>query len=150
MEAVILVGLQASGKSTFFRERFFDSHVRINGDMLKTRHRETLLLQACLDGKQPFVIDKTNVTREARSTYVAAARARGFRVIGYYFQSNIQDCMKRNADRPASQVIPEAGLLGTYGRLELPDAEEGFDALQYVSIDDRGAFQVEEWSDEVR
>jgi len=37
MEAVIFVGLQAAGKSTFYRERFFDTHVRINLDMLRTR-----------------------------------------------------------------------------------------------------------------
>ena len=43
MEAVILIGIQGSGKSTFYRERFFDTHVRINLDMLKTRQREKLL-----------------------------------------------------------------------------------------------------------
>jgi predicted kinase len=30
MEAVILVGIQASGKSTFYAQRFFDTHVRIS------------------------------------------------------------------------------------------------------------------------
>jgi transcriptional regulator with XRE-family HTH domain len=37
VEAIIFVGIQASGKSTFYRERFFDTHLRINLDMLKTR-----------------------------------------------------------------------------------------------------------------
>jgi hypothetical protein len=36
MHAILLIGLQASGKSTFFRERFSDTHVRINLDMLRT------------------------------------------------------------------------------------------------------------------
>lgn len=49
MEAVLFIGVQASGKSTFYRERFFSSHVRINLDMLKTRHREKRLLEVCLD-----------------------------------------------------------------------------------------------------
>lgn len=43
-EAVIFVGVQGSGKSTFYRERFFDTHVRINLDMLRTRLKEQLLL----------------------------------------------------------------------------------------------------------
>jgi hypothetical protein len=30
MEAVILVGIQAAGKSTFYRERFFQTHLRIS------------------------------------------------------------------------------------------------------------------------
>jgi predicted kinase len=29
MEAVLFIGIQASGKTTFYRERFFDTHVRI-------------------------------------------------------------------------------------------------------------------------
>ena len=58
MEAVILIGIQGSGKSTFYRERFFDTHVRISLDLLRTRHREALLLRACLEGKQRFVVDK--------------------------------------------------------------------------------------------
>src|SRR4051812_8782542 len=37
MEAVILIGIQGSGKSTFYRERFFDTHVRVSLDLLKTR-----------------------------------------------------------------------------------------------------------------
>ena len=40
MEAVILIGIQGAGKSTFYKDRFFNTHVRINLDMLKTRHRE--------------------------------------------------------------------------------------------------------------
>jgi hypothetical protein len=35
MEAVLFVGNQATGKSGFYLERFFRTHVRINGDMLK-------------------------------------------------------------------------------------------------------------------
>ncbi len=36
-EVVILVGMQGSGKSTFFKQRFVDTHSRINLDMLQTR-----------------------------------------------------------------------------------------------------------------
>jgi hypothetical protein len=47
MEAVILVGIQAAGKSTFYRERFA-THVRVSLDLLRTRHREHSLLAWCL------------------------------------------------------------------------------------------------------
>ena len=66
MEAVIFVGIQGSGKSTFFRDRFFDTHVRINLDMLRTRPREKIFLEASLEAKQKFVLDNTNLTREER------------------------------------------------------------------------------------
>ena len=65
MEAVVFVGLQGSGKSSFFKERFFSTHVRISLDLLKTRHREQRFLEACLSTEQRFVIDNTNPPRRA-------------------------------------------------------------------------------------
>lgn len=149
MEAVIFIGIQASGKSSFFRERFFDTHVRINLDMLKTRHRERILLEACLASKQPFVVDNTNPTKQDRGRYIRPARAAGFRVVGYYFQSRIEECKRRNERRPGKQAVTVRGVLGTYNRLEVPSLDEGFDALHYVRIGPDGSFIVEEWSDEV-
>lgn len=149
MEAVILVGLQGAGKSTFCKERFFTTHVRLNLDMLKTRRRERRLVQACLETRQRFVVDNTNVTRAEREVYLRAAQAAGFRVSGYYLQSRLEDCQRRNDQRPAAQRVPRQALLGTAGRLELPARVEGFDELFYVRIDEAGGFVVEEWRDEV-
>ena len=55
MEAVIFIGIQATGKSTFYKERFSDTHARINLDMLKTRHREDTLLDACIHTRMSVV-----------------------------------------------------------------------------------------------
>ena len=148
MEAIILCGIQATGKSTFCRERFFSTHVRLNLDMLRTRHREEVLLQACLSAKQPFVVDNTNVTRAERERYVVAAKNAGFRVIGYYFESRVSDALVRNATRLPEMQISERGVKGTAGRLERPAAAEGFDELYYVRIEAAG-FTVEAWRDEV-
>ena len=91
MEAILFIGIQATGKSSFFRSNFFNTHVRINKDMLRTNNREKRLLETCLEIGQPFVIDKTNVTRNERLTYIKTANDNGFKVIGYYFQSKIED-----------------------------------------------------------
>src|SRR5262245_52096367 len=149
MEAVIFIGIQGAGKSTFFQQRFFATHVRINLDMLKTRNRERILLAACLDAKQPFVIDNTNVTRNARAGYISQAKAAGFSVTGYYFKSVLQDALERNRQRSGKELIPEKGIIGAYRKLELPSFDEGFDRLFYVEIGDGGAFIVKEWIDEV-
>lgn len=149
MEAVIFVGLQGAGKSTFYRERFFATHVRINLDMLKTRHREGRLLQACLETRQPFVVDNTNPTGAERHVYIDAAKRAGFRAIGYYFHSKVEDCKRRNEQRPPGERVPVAGILGAASRLQIPVRDEGFDALHYVRIDENGHFVVEAWRDEV-
>ena len=41
--------------------------------------REQVLVRACLEAKQPFVIDNTNITRESRANYICQARAAGIR-----------------------------------------------------------------------
>ena len=150
MEAVIFVGLQGAGKSTFYKDRFFATHVRVNLDMLRTRPREKRFVEACVETGQPFVVDNTNPSRAERAVYVRAAKAAGFRVAGYYFQSRVEDCKRRNDLRPAGQRIPLRGILGTAGRMELPARDEGFDDLFYVRIDGPNGFVVEGWQDEVR
>jgi predicted kinase len=149
MEAVIFVGIPGSGKSTFFKERFFDSHIRINLDMLRTKNREKLIFEACLEAKQKFVIDKTNLTREEREKYIKCAKSFGFKVIGYYFQTNLEKAIERNNWREGKAKIPEKGILGAFKRLQIPQFNEGFDELFYVSINEENKFVVEDWKDEV-
>lgn len=141
----MFVGLQASGKSTFYQQRFFRTHVRINLDMLKTRHRETLLLQACIEMQQPFVVDNTNPTLAERAKYIAAARAARFLVVGYYFQSNVGESITRNNGRDARERVPPKGIAGTAKRLMLPTLAEGFDTLYYVKLLPHRGFEVVEW-----
>jgi predicted kinase len=144
VEAVVFVGIQASGKSSFYRARFFDTHLRVNLDMLKTRHREQLLLRSCIEVKQPFVVDNTNPSIEERARYIELARSGGFRVVGYYFRSQPTEALVRNNQRTGKARIPEKGILGTYKRLYVPTVEEGFDELYHVHIDEKGIFVVEE------
>lgn len=149
MEAVIFIGIQGAGKSTFFKQRFADTHIRLNLDMLKTKFREKTLLEACLTAKQSFVVDKTNATREQRAKYIEAARANHFSVTGYYFRSNFEEALRRNNQRAGAALIPEKGLLHFLKRLEKPTLAEGFDRLFYVWINASGEFIVEEWKDEI-
>src|ERR1044071_3072409 len=103
MELILFIGIQATGKSSFYRERFYRTHVRVNLDMLKTRHREKLLVTACLEGKTAFLVDNTNLTREDRLRYIVPAKAAGFVIHGYFFQSRVIDALARNAVRDESE-----------------------------------------------
>lgn len=134
MEAILLIGIQGSGKSTFFQQRFFQTHVRISRDLLKTRYREQLFLQACILSQQRFVVDNTNVTAADRAKYIQPAAEAGFRVVGYFFDSAVREAIGRNQKRTGSAVIPVQGILGTHKRLQPPRHEEGFDLLYRVRI----------------
>ena len=146
MNLVIFIGIQGTGKSTFFRERFHDTHIRINLDMLRTRHRESILYAACLQAKQPVVVDNTNPTVLDREKYIKPAKQAGFRIIGYYFNSAIKDALARNATR-GDKAITERGVRATHNKLEQPRMSQGFDELHYVSIARAGEFVVREWQE---
>lgn len=146
MEAVILVGIQASGKSTFYQQRFFDTHVRISRDLLKTRSREQRLLAICLETRQPFVVDNTNVLAEERARFIAPARAAGYRVVCYYFRTETRAAIARNKLRQGKAVVPIPGILGTYKKLEEPRPDEGFDEMFVVILTPSNEFVVEPFS----
>jgi len=148
MEVIIFIGIQATGKSTFYMKRFFKTHIRINLDMLKTRHREKELFLKCLELKQPLVVDNTNATRKDRQRYIPHAKEYGFKITGYYFRSKLADALNRNEKRKQAEVIPEAGIRVTFSKLELPSFDEGFDQLSYVYLDGNNNYAVEGWKDE--
>ncbi|HEV7280963.1 MAG TPA: AAA family ATPase [Pirellulaceae bacterium] len=148
MEAVILIGAPGSGKSSYCRERLFHTHIRISLDLVRTRFRERLLIDACLSTFQRFVVDNTNPSRLERSGYVAAAKAKGFKVRVIYFRSKVDECLRRNASRQGDQRVPDVAILSFAKKLEPPRLDEGFDELLYVGLTENG-FREEEWRDVV-
>jgi len=74
-------------------------------------------------------VDSTNPTRSERQLYIQAARKAGFLVIGYYFQSRVEDCLRRNEQRPEDQRVPSKRFLGPAGRLEIHTLSEEFARL---------------------
>jgi predicted kinase len=149
MQLVLFCGIQATGKSTFYQQRFFHSHVRLSLDLLRTRHREQRLLQVCLETQMRCVIDNTNPTRAERATYLAPAKAAGFEVVGYFFQSIATEALLRNQQRPAERQVPDKGIRATRNRLELPTRAEGFDKLYFVRALGNQEFELTDWQDEI-
>ena len=143
MEAIVVCGLQGSGKSTLYGERWASTHILISMDELGTRAREAALLDECLAEGRPFVVDNTNPTVADRRRYVVPAREAGFRVVGYLVDAAAHEALDRNASRAGAARIPDRGVIGTARRFIRPAPEEGFDELWHATAAPGGGFRIE-------
>lgn len=142
MQLILFTGVQASGKSTFYQQYFYHTHLRINLDMLKTRHREKILFEAAIASKTKIVIDNTNMSKADRARYIQLAKTAGFEVISYYFETDLDSTLQRNAQREGKANIAEKGVNATFYKLEVPNRSEGFDALFKVNMIENNGFSI--------
>ena len=151
MDLVIFVGLQASGKSTFFRERFAATHVLVSKDLFRNNknpnRRQTHLIEAALEQGSSVVVDNTNPTLEDRLTLIELGRKFGARIIGYYFEAEVRRCVGRNRRRVGKERVPDVAIFATAKRLLAPSYSEGFDELFRVRITDDSTFEIRPYGD---
>jgi predicted kinase len=136
MEAVVLCGVQGSGKTTLYRDRFLATHVRVSLDLLGTRAREAAFVRVCLETRQPFVVDNTNPTRADRRRYVEPAHEAGFKVIGFLVEVDAALAFAR-------AEIPPSRVAATARSLQRPVSEEGFDELWHATAAPGGGWRIE-------
>lgn len=143
-QAIIFMGIQASGKTTFYEQMLADKgYTHISLDVLHTRNREDFLLAECLDNGRSFVVDNTNPEISVREKYIKKAKEYGYQVIGIFFQSKVRDCMRRNEQRGLK--VPQKAIACTSNNLQLPSLDEGFDELYFVSINTNHQFKISPW-----
>lgn len=143
-QAIIFMGIQASGKTTFYEQMLADKgYTHISLDVLHTRNREDLLLAECLDNGRSFVVDNTNPEISVREKYIKKAKEYGYQVIGIFFQSKVRDCMRRNEQRGLK--VPQKAIACTSNNLQLPSLDEGFDELYFISININHQFKISPW-----
>ena len=150
MECVILIGLPAAGKTSFYRERFAATHDHVSKDLLgnnrRSDRRQEQLIVASLSQGRSVVVDNTNTTRSARAAIIGIARAHGAEISAYYFPTDVQDALRRNRAREGRDRVPDVAIFAARTRLEPPSLEEGFDRLFVVRLNEaiRG-FEVSPW-----
>ncbi len=145
-ECVLFVGLQASGKTSFFRARFASTHAHVSKDnfpnVRRRDARQLALVDAALAGGRSVVVDNTNASLAERRPVIDLARSLGARVICYYFESTRPESLGRNRRREGKARVPDVAILATAKRLQPPTAAEGFDELHRVHLTDDGEFEV--------
>lgn len=141
---VLMIGIPASGKSTFYQNKLAKDFVRVNLDTLKTRERENELIDKCFSEGKSFVIDDTNVTRSLRQGFIAWALYHRYHVVGYFMRSRVKECVSRNRQRTGDARVPDTAIANMSNKLQQPRWDEGFDKLYYVEIKD-GDYVISEW-----
>lgn len=151
LELVILIGLQGAGKSTFYRTHFAGTHDWVSKDHFRNNprpaRRQQQLIEEALRAGRSVVVDNTNPTAEVRAGLIGLARLYGARVVGYFFESVLADCLERNRQRAGKARVPDAALYATRKRLEPPSIVEGFDRLYFVRAAGGERFEVLGWEE---
>src|SRR5512135_2873087 len=114
-EVVVLVGLQGSGKSTFYRQRFAATHALVSRDLFRNdpqpSRRQRELLDAALRDGRSVVVDNTSPTVADRAAILAVARAHGAQASCYFFGRDVRAAIARNASREGKRSVPVVGIL---------------------------------------
>ena len=148
MECVILIGLPASGKSTFFRERFAGTHDHVSKDVLRSnrrpqRRQEQLVAESLAAGRS-VVVDNTNPSVAVRRPLLDVARTYQAEVVGYFFVTDARDALRRNRTREGRERVPDVAIFTVRKHLQAPTPGEGFDRLYAVTmIEAERRFHVE-------
>jgi predicted kinase len=142
----VLVGLQASGKTTFCRDVLGPEYVHVSKDDFpnaRNRQRRQLrLISEALAAGHHVAVDNTNPSPAEWQPLIEAARQAGARVVGYWFPPDLAGSMQRNAVRQGRSRVPDAGIHATLARLRQPVPADGFDAVLAVRIASDGGFEV--------
>ncbi len=167
LDLVILVGIQASGKTTYYRRHLRGEYLHVSldnwrgkGNVRAKEHGAILEALASAGGSggrvRGVVVDNTNTTSATRRRYFDYAAefsrdsGRGVRLVAYFFDADLESCLARNADRPKDApvgtpyYVPPEALEKFQGMLQPPAHEEGFEKVFRVRIAEDGAFDVTE------
>ena len=145
-DCVIFVGLPASGKTTFYHQRFAATHRHISKDLWPTSaqkdSRQARDIRAALTKGEPVAVDNTSPAVADRLAIISIARELGARVIGYYFSATTREAVGRNRGREGSARVPDVAIFTKAKRMVVPTRAEGFDELYCVAIAADGSFDV--------
>jgi predicted kinase len=149
---VILIGFQGAGKTTFCAQRFAGTHTLVSKDRLRNNRRperrQRRLIEQALAERRSVVVDNTNASAAERAAIIAVARAHEARMVGYFFESPLAECRRRNDERPAERRVPDVGIFATAKRFERPRRSEGFDELWSVRTLSDLRFDVSPYQEE--
>ena len=136
-ELIIFVGIQAAGKSTYYREHLAATHVHVSKDLMKSSSnrdaKQAQMIAAALKEGRSVVVDNTNPTPDVRAPLIALGKAHGARVIACLFEAVVKEAVARNHLREGKARVPDVAIYVTARKLVPPSFEEGFDEVRVIA-----------------
>jgi predicted kinase len=147
-EAIFLVGIPTSGKSTFSSNPKYSKYTRVSSDdilqeVAKERQQSyntvfkgnirfaqiamMKVLRKAIEENKSLLWDQTNLTRAQRKEKLKHIPAH-YKKTAVYFVVDLKTALQRNTQRPG-KVIPPEVLERMIKEYELPVLEEGFDEI---------------------
>lgn len=137
LELILFVGLQGSGKTTYYHAHFAATHVHVSKDLMKNardrEQRQRQVIEEALRSGRSVVVDNTNPTPLVRAPLIESGRRQGARVIVYLFELPVKTAVERNRQREGRARVPDIAIYRTSKRIVAPLAEEGFDEMHVVA-----------------
>ena len=133
-EIIIMVGYQASGKSTIAHEIFETAgYFIVNGDELKTIQKMIKTAEIELKKGTSVVFDATNASKEKRSLLVNLANKYNISARCIYVQTSLEESLARNNLR--QKPIPKIAFYVYRKHFEKPNNDEGFQVIVVQSVE---------------
>ncbi len=147
LDMAVFVGLQASGKSTFYEQRLAGRYALVSKDLFprsarNKQQRQIRLVEEALTAGESVAVDNTNPSPQEWEPLVALGHVLGATVTAYWFPPDVPGSLRRNAAREGRDRVPDVGVHATLKRLRKPSLSDGFDAVLEVRFDGHGGFEV--------
>ena len=137
LELLIFVGLQAAGKSTYYRNHLAATHVHVSKDLMTNVRdkdaRQQKLIGGALRAGRSVAVDNTNPTPLSRAPLIALGHSLGAQVVGVFFETIVKDAVARNRVREGKARVPDVAIYVAAKKLVVPTLEEGFDEVRVIA-----------------
>lgn len=137
IEAIVLVGSPASGKS-HFAKKYFENYVYINRDTMGTWQKCVAALEKAIQEKKSAIIDNTNPDIESRKRYIDVAKKRKISCRCFLMEVSEKQAQHNNAFREmtdSKHSVLGAAVFGGYrGKFKEPTLKEGFQQIVRVNF----------------
>jgi predicted kinase len=95
--------------------------------------KQNEMIVAALAAGKSVAVDNTNPTPASREPLISLGRARGARVVAYYFETPVKTAVARNRQREGKARVPDVAIFVTAKKLVPPSLAEGFDEVRVIA-----------------